>query len=62
MEGAVLRDGDARWLPQHEMGTEREVKAIARKEIQGHRCSWLLIHSLWDKTSADGHGTINSYG
>ena len=62
MEGAVLRDGDASWLPQHEMGTEREVKARARKEIQGPRCPWLLIHSLWDKTSGDGHGTINSYG
>lgn len=50
-------DGHACWPPQHEMGTEREVKATARKKIPGHSCPWLLIYTVCDETSGDDHGT-----
>lgn len=56
-EGAGPGGGHACWPPRHEMGTEREVKATARKKVQGHSCPWLLIHTVCDETSGDGHGT-----
>ena len=49
--------GHACWPPQHEMGTEKEVKATARKKTQGHGCPWLLIYTLCDETTGDGHRT-----
>lgn len=52
-------DGGAFWPPQDIMGTEREVKATAKKEVSldiGTQVPLLIATQFWGICSGDGQG------